>query len=439
MKRREFCQLLSASSMVLATPMGLQQAFAAPPDRFLVMVGADGGWDPTSLIDPKGNAVLYDATRGVVNKFTPEEIKMAGGIKVAPNKSASTDTDLNNVNLFYDFFNQPAMGGDGGWLVVNGINTQTNNHDSGKSGVWSGNLNVNEFPCLAALYAGCTMPTLPFAFSNFGYYSTTRNLVPKVAMGNTGLIDTLANPNAINTTTRFFEEDIFQEIETARKNRISTLQSRETLPEKKYQLSTLYTTEENLSQMKVFKASLDSSPAITAPFNKSGMSSQARIACAAFKAGLAVSANLSIGGFDTHGDHDNNQCTSLARLLIGIKYLIQEAGRQGIADRMTIIVGSDFGRTPFYNVNNGKYHWNHTSMMFWGKGIRTGNRVVGETDHQFKSKKLDPVTLLPSTAVNAIELTYESMQMAMRKNLGINTHANSSKFVIKKQLSDILS
>lgn len=442
MKRREFCQLLSASSMMLATPMGINQAFAASPDRFLVMIAAAGAWDPTSLMDPKGNAVPYDATRGVVNKYSPAEIKTAGGIRVAPNKSTSTDADLNNVDSFYDFFNQSIIPTDNGWLVVNGINSQTNNHGAGESGVWSGNLTMNDFPCLAALYAGCTMPMLPFSFSNFGFYSTTRNLVPKVEINNTGLIDTLANPNYINSTTKFVEDDIFQEVEVARKNRLSRLKARETLPEMKYQLGTIYTAEENLSQMKAFKSVLDSSSAIAAPFNKSDISSQARIACAAFKSGLAISANLSTTrrfGFDTHDNHDARHYTELAKLLIGIKYLIQEADRQGIADKLTIVVGSDFGRTPYYNDNNGKDHWSHTSMMFWGKGIRTGNRVVGATDHQFKSRKLDPVTLMPSTATNAIGLNYDNMHAALRKNLGINAHAHSVKFPVKSQLPDFFS
>jgi Protein of unknown function (DUF1501) len=442
MKRREFCQILSASSMMLATPMGINRAFAAPPDRFLVMVAAAGAWDPTSFMDPKGNAVPYDKDRGVVNHYSPTEIKTAGGIRVAPNKSVSTDTDLNNVNLFYDFFNQPIISSDNGWLVVNGINSQTNNHGAGESGVWSGNLNMNDFPCLAALYAGCTMPMLPFAFSNFGFYSTTRNVVPKVEINNTSLIDTLANPNYINATTKFVEDDIFLGVEEARKNRLSRLKQRETLPEMKYQLGTIYVAEENLNQIKSFKSVLDSSQAIPTPFNKSDISSQARIACAAFKAGLAISANLSTTrrfGFDTHDDHDARHYTELAKLLLGIKYLIQEADRQGIADKLTIVVGSDFGRTPYYNEDNGKDHWSHTSMMFWGKGFRTGNRVVGETDHQFKSKKLDPVTLRPSTATNAIGLNYDNMHAALRKNLGIHTHMHSGKFPVKDQLPDLFS
>ena len=74
MKRREFCQLLSASSLVLATPKGVNQAFAATPDHFLVMVGAHGGWDPTISIDPKGD-ILYDATRGMINHYAVSDIK----------------------------------------------------------------------------------------------------------------------------------------------------------------------------------------------------------------------------------------------------------------------------------------------------------------------------------------------------------------------------
>ena len=93
----------------------------------------------------------------------------------------------------------------------------------------------------------------------------------------------------------------------------------------------------------------------------------------------------SIGGFDTHGNHDGAHLPQMGNLLLGVDLIAQEIAKAGLTDKVVIAVGSDFGRTPAYNAGNGKDHWNITSMMFIGPGI-TGNRVVGGTDDGFKAK-----------------------------------------------------
>ena len=52
----------------------------------------------------------------------------------------------------------------------------------------------------------------------------------------------------------------------------------------------------------------------------------------------------------------------------------------GLADRILLVVGSDFSRTNFYNDGNGKDHWPIGSYMLMEQGAPWGNRVVGLTD-----------------------------------------------------------
>ena len=40
-----------------------------------------------------------------------------------------------------------------------------------------------------------------------------------------------------------------------------------------------------------------------------------------------------------------------------IDYLWDYAERHGVANRMVVVIGSDFGRTNFYNSAEGKDHW----------------------------------------------------------------------------------
>src|SRR5690606_33850391 len=97
-----------------------------------------------------------------------------------------------------------------------------------------------------------------------------------------------------------------------------------------------------------------------------GFMQQSQFAVAAFKAKMAVAANLNIGGFDTHGNHDREHVRQLAKLLAGVDFFMQEAEAAGIADQLTIVIGSDFARGPGYNAAHdyaGKDHWPVTSMM----------------------------------------------------------------------------
>lgn len=89
-----------------------------------------------------------------------------------------------------------------------------------------------------------------------------------------------------------------------------------------------------------------------------------------------------------------------------------------LQDRVTVLVGSDFGRTPFYNDGNGKDHWNVTSMMAMGAGVR-GNRVIGGTDDHVEALKINPVSL--SLDANGITLTPEHIHVALRQLAGVNS------------------
>lgn len=140
------------------------------------------------------------------------------------------------------------------------------------------------------------------------------------------------------------------------------------------------------------------------------MKRQAQVAIASYKAGITVSATITQGGFDTHNNHDATHIPRLATLLEGVDFLMEEAQRQGIADKMVVMVGSDFGRTPGYNMNNGKDHWSVSSMLLMGPGI-SGGRVIGGSDERHRpltvnaqSLDLDPagIRLRPAHVHRAI-------------------------------------
>ena len=63
--------------------------------------------------------------------------------------------------------------------------------------------------------------------------------------------------------------------------------------------------------------------------NRNDLLQQAQLALICCDAGLTVSADLQIGGFDTHQNHDANHRESLQRLTNGITYLWDTLRSQG--------------------------------------------------------------------------------------------------------------
>jgi uncharacterized protein (DUF1501 family) len=107
-------------------------------------------------------------------------------------------------------------------------------------------------------------------------------------------------------------------------------------------------------------------------------------------------------------------------------YLWDTAEDLGIADRLTVLVASDFGRTPWYNEGNGKDHWPVGSALLMKYGASWGDRVIGLTDEGDDALAIDPVTLAQSSG--GVVLTPSHVHTALRKIAGIDQHATARKY-----------
>jgi uncharacterized protein (DUF1501 family) len=150
-----------------------------------------------------------------------------------------------------------------------------------------------------------------------------------------------------------------------------------------------------------------------------------------------VSANLSIGQFDSHANNDTDQMKLIPEFLEGIAYVLHRAEELQIREQLVVVVQSEMGRTPNYNQGNGKDHWSIGSIMFLGRGIR-GNRVVGATDAGLFGVKLNPRTLVTAPD-NGITVRPEHIHLALRELAGIATHPHSTKFPLGVSESERLS
>ena len=378
--------------------------------KLFVFVQADGGWDPTSFCDPKTN------TRGepVINHWAErDDARQVGNILYAP--------FANNAAFFKKYYDR--------MLVINGVDAQTNSHTVGIVHNWSGR-NSEGYPTLSALLAAHYAPALPVPYLSFGGFSVTSGITRFTRIDNANLLRDIAYP-----PTDVFSDADWAAIESYR---AATAQRRAAtpnlLPASERYLA-FYRSAFAPDGFEGLKAYADAIPpedelewGEVGPNNfESWLRSQAQLTVLAFKTGVAVSADLYLGGFDTHANHDPDHEWLLGNLTAGVDYLWDYAEAHGVADRLVVVMGSDFGRTNFYNSQSGKDHWPIGSYIIMEKNQRWTNRVVGETDELHFAYRIDPRNLRRNDQGGTI-IYPKHVHKALRRYLGIEHSAGARRF-----------
>lgn len=379
--------------------------------RLFLFINAGGGWDPTMVCDPKG---------GTINRgFTEAQFGMAGGLTYAP-VTYMNQGGYTNQQFFNKFHSR--------LLVFNGLDQETNNHDSGTRFTWSGRLE-DGYPPLAAILAGALAPGRPLGFLSNGGYENTQGVVPLTRVDNLYTIASLAYPNRPdpnNMNSRVHSDMTAARIAAAQQARLAALSSRQTLPVMAAAMNQLLATRTGGNLLQRVMQYLPTND----QYNNAGNAilRQGMVALAGYQAGLTAAVNLSVGGFDTHGDHDNQQSNALGNLLKGVDLLMDRIDMLGLTDRVVVLIGSDFGRTPSYNAQNGKDHWSVTSLMMMGPGVR-GDRVIGATDATQRARGFDYGTGSISDSATT-RLSPKALHLALRRFAGVDTSELARQFPI---------
>jgi hypothetical protein len=286
----------------------------------------------------------------------------------------------------------------------------------------TGKLDSLAYPTFAALVAACQGPTCPLAFLTFGNYSATGNLVAMSRVPYLPSLRRIANADAIDGNERapYHDDYALERIERALGQQRADRANQPLLPRQERGENMLYAAQVNS------KALARVTPHIPSEIPKQRLAQQAEIALASFKAGVCVSANLSIGQFDSHANNDADQLKLIPEFLEGIAYVVHRAEELEIRDQLVVIVQSEMGRTPNYNQGNGKDHWSIGSIMFLGPRIK-GNRVIGATDEKQFAVPFDPTTL-SSNQDHGIRVRPEHIHQALREFAGIADHPHSRRF-----------
>ena len=89
---------------------------------------------------------------------------------------------------------------------------------------------------------------------------------------------------------------------------------------------------------------------------------------------------VAYGFWDTHGNNFGWLKDRLPLFDQGISALVTDIYERGLADKVTVLVWGEFGRTPQINKNAGRDHWAPVnSAILSGGGMPTG-QVIGATD-----------------------------------------------------------
>ena len=407
MKRRNFLNMLGYASAGLALPFpkfALADGFEPYTGPLLVTIQANGGWDVSSFCDPKVNTEST-ILNNWANGMTANDLPKAGNIPYAP--------FANNASLFERFSSS--------MLVINGVDMQTNAHGTGRTHTWSGRT-ARGYPSLTALFAYEKAPQLPVSYLNFGGYAETARLIRFSRIDKVGELRRILEPNITGSAAKirnYYSKNDLNDIITAQQERLARIKSDTSLlPRQKFAMESYYEARPNVDALEHFASVIPGDSDI----ESSKSLSQAQMAVLGFKAGVTCAADVELGGFDTHTNHDSLQEPALSSVSETIEYLWDYAEAQGVADRLTVIVGSDFARTPYYNNSDGKNHWPIGSYLIMKKNASWANRVIGATDEYQNALALNPQTLKADGGAGSAILHPMHIHSALRNELGLSTN-----------------
>ena len=315
MRRRAVLGGLLAGAGVVASGFRLPLVHAADHrGKLFVFVQADGGWDPTSFCDPKANT----PGEPVINHWAErDEVRQAGRIAYAP---------FARNQAFFEKYHRRM-------LVINGVDAQTNSHTVGIVHNWSGR-NSEGYPTTTALLAAHYAPDLPIPYLSFGGFSATSGLTRFTRIDDAGLLRSIASP-----ASQMFSATDWAALESYRAATVERLETAPNLLPGDLRHRAFHRSAFATEGLKAYADAIPPEAELEQEEEYEGrdgrfystLRRQAQLTVLAFKTGVAVSADLWLGGFDTHASHDPDHEWLLGNLTDSVDYLwgVRRAPRCG--------------------------------------------------------------------------------------------------------------
>lgn len=372
------------ASQVLKVPQAFGQSTSYPPQRRLVWINMNGGWDILEVTDPKRSS-----TSG---------IDMMYDWGLAQTLAGSSGED----RMGRWFTRLAAHGPD--VLVVRGLGMGTTSHMAGSvymdTGILSNSGTVNS-ASIPAIVASESQATIPIIQLNGGSE-------PKIDRGLLSPVSTVRAQNLDLYRSMYpeTEEELAQKLKILDhlKDSITRVQAKTGSYDR---LSAVATAEQKIRIQ--FQDDVGTKLALTAadrlPFTvdaprtltNNGQVDAFALSLKLLKNNLVTCLNLGVGGFDTHANQERSLQPTLENFDFLLATFVAQLKAANQLDNTLIVVYSDFGRTPKVNNSNGRDHWPVGGALMIGGGI-DGGRFVGTTDDNLRTLPINATTGLPDAA-----------------------------------------
>jgi uncharacterized protein (DUF1501 family) len=352
--------------------------------HFLVVMLADGGWDPIQVLDVHDP---LDDTDGVdvdvptaISGLPPSAPRTVGGLTYMSNP-----TTRPNVDAYFDAHA-------GRSAILNGFATHSTSHSQSTQLTLTGSLDPTraDFAVMAAHHNGVTLPLPHLLVSGASFGGAYSGLSGRLGGQMRRVLEYSRLDDGHPAVSALGEAYIQQALEYER-----LLDEGAPPSAISGKLPAAVDAKERADKLSQLASTLN--------INDNDGATLATSLGAAFRSGLTTSVTLNAaGGFDTHNDNtqQNARWDGLFMLLNGLLTgLAAEPGivRPNMLQETTVVVCSDFSRTPLLNMDNGKDHHPWGSMLLAGKRVH-GGITVGMTDDNQDGVKVNLATGRPNQA-----------------------------------------
>ena len=416
-------------------------AAGASPHRFL-QIFLKGGWDSGLTTDPaiagKANYAKYDGRYHDSGhpEYFGDPTLVGGGVNPALMIGGGMSFGFGEATPINPFLNIPTT-------IVNGMFVDVTAHELAQSYMLTGSLSLSRgstdaailtklgqksegFP--SALVLGGGMPLGKLAEDNPPMHAVTTGILEKILAGP----KTKDNPSDIVLTDGAIDlaEDLISQFNDDFKKALS-----------KNEMQSLEAWAYNESYMQSFYAQdYHSKMEITSlmgPYNFATDFASESMFAAAFRAlehNLTNYISISYGDFDTHSDHVATQVPLIQRLTQVLDVLVKDmlatadthpAASPGdtLADNTTILITSEFNRTPQFNGDDGTDHWKTGSAILMGRGVKA-NTVFGKTNDDGKAMDPAGTIVIEDEEDKSSALLPDHLAAAILRHFGLDQEAD---------------
>ncbi len=405
------------SQLPLAPLMLSERGLAADPKRRFLHIFLRGGWDSALATDPavgsKASSSAYSSSYQGLATFTVSgKSNLIGGWGLEPLKHAMALVPT---------------------AFVNGLFTEVTAHELAQNYMYSGVLSLSrtrEYPSLSALMgvAAGNFPAHVVLGGPIPLGDSKLSNPPLQAQSGDGLADMLRGPYNQWVKATSFEpaHQLIKQLDALQKglqnaNAQASMAGWESAAT---QLDQLYAT--GVGQKLALDATIKSRYGVTDDWSAQTLIPSAFLT---LSSGLSPYVTLSIDGFDTHSNHFGQHVPLMRQVASQIAILIndlrstEDAQQPGssLMDNTTILINSEFVRTPGLNAGSGTDHWPSASAILLGQGVQD-NTLVGRTDDS--AQALGWVNGAPVTRTTETQITPEHLVATLLNHMGFTTTAN---------------